>query len=90
MEFINIMGSKQVQKILIIKPSALGDIAQSLPALTSLRISFPDAEISWLVRKEFAPLLELADDITVHELAQALTGTVRLERRQLSPQAVSR
>jgi len=57
------MGSKQVQKILIIKPSALGDIAQSLPALASIRKSFPDAEISWLVRKEFAPLLEMVDDL---------------------------
>ena len=52
------MSSKKIQKILIIKPSALGDIALTLTALTSLRKSFPDAEISWLVRKEFAPLLE--------------------------------
>ncbi|MCF7954641.1 MAG: glycosyltransferase family 9 protein [Phycisphaerae bacterium] len=57
------MTSKNAQKILIIKPSALGDIAQSLPALASIRKSFPDAEISWLVRKEFAPLLEMAGDL---------------------------
>lgn len=40
------------------KPSALGDIVLALPALTALRESFPDAKISWLVRPEFAPLLE--------------------------------
>ncbi|MBW8017332.1 MAG: glycosyltransferase family 9 protein [Planctomycetes bacterium] len=57
------MSSKKVQKILIIKPSALGDIALTLTALTSLRKSFPDAEISWLVRKEFAPLLEMVTDL---------------------------
>jgi len=57
------MTSNKAQKILIIKPSALGDIAQSLPALASIRKSFPDAEISWLVRKEFAPLLEMAGDL---------------------------
>lgn len=57
------MASKKVHKILIIKPSALGDIALALPALASIRKSFPDAEISWLVRKEFAPLLEMAGDL---------------------------
>ncbi|MBN1972086.1 MAG: glycosyltransferase family 9 protein [Sedimentisphaerales bacterium] len=40
------------------KPSALGDIVLALPALAALRKSFPDAKISWLVRPEFAPLLE--------------------------------
>ncbi len=44
--------------ILILKPSALGDIVLALPALTALRKSFPGAKISWLVRPEFAPLLE--------------------------------
>jgi lipopolysaccharide heptosyltransferase I len=46
------------KNILIIKPSSLGDIVLALPALTALRKSFSDAEISWLVRPEFAPLLE--------------------------------
>jgi heptosyltransferase-1 len=44
--------------ILIMKPSALGDIVLALPALSTLRKSFPDAKISWLIRPEFAPLLE--------------------------------
>jgi len=47
-----------LKNILIIKPSSLGDIVLALPALAALRKSFPDAEISWLVRPEFAPLLE--------------------------------
>lgn len=55
------MASKTIKKILIIKPSALGDIAHALAALASVRKSFPDAHITWLVRKEFAPLLEMAD-----------------------------
>jgi len=46
------------KNILIIKPSSLGDIVLALPALSVLRRSFPDANISWLVRPEFAPLLE--------------------------------
>ncbi|MBN2183234.1 MAG: glycosyltransferase family 9 protein [Sedimentisphaerales bacterium] len=46
------------KNILIMKPSALGDIVLALPALAALRSSFPDAKISWLVRPEFSPLLE--------------------------------
>ncbi len=46
------------KNILIAKPSSLGDIVLALPALTALHRSFPDARISWLVRPEFAPLLE--------------------------------
>lgn len=50
--------SKALKNILIIKPSSLGDIVLALPAVATLRKSFPGAEISWLVRPEFAPLLE--------------------------------
>lgn len=47
-----------MKNILIAKPSSLGDIVLALPALTALHKSYPDAKISWLVRPEFAPLLE--------------------------------
>lgn len=47
-----------IQNILIIKPSALGDIVLALPALHALRTQFERAHITWLVRPEFAPLLE--------------------------------
>jgi lipopolysaccharide heptosyltransferase I len=50
--------SKSLKNILIIKPSSLGDIVLALPALTALHKSFSDARISWLIRPEFAPLLE--------------------------------
>lgn len=46
------------RNILIIKPSALGDIVQALPAVCSLTKSFSEARISWFVRPEFAPLIE--------------------------------
>jgi lipopolysaccharide heptosyltransferase I len=46
------------RNILVIKPSSLGDIVLALPALTALRKSFPDANISWFIRPDFAPLLE--------------------------------
>ncbi len=53
----------RLKNILIIKPSSLGDIVLVLPALSALRKSFPNAKISWLIRPEFAPLLENHPDL---------------------------
>ncbi|KAA0132035.1 glycosyltransferase family 9 protein [Gimesia chilikensis] len=48
----------EAQRICIIKPSALGDVVQTLPILPVLRERFPNARISWVVRDSFANLLE--------------------------------
>jgi lipopolysaccharide heptosyltransferase I len=45
-------------KILIIKPSALGDIVQALPVLTGLKRQWPNAEIDWIVNDTLQPLLD--------------------------------
>lgn len=45
------------EKILIVKPSSLGDIVLSLPFLNVLKKSFPSVEIHWIVAKEFEELL---------------------------------
>jgi heptosyltransferase I len=45
-------------KILIIKPSSMGDIVQALPVLTALREKHPESHIAWLVARPFAGLLE--------------------------------
>ena len=50
--------AENLKNILIIKPSSLGDIVQALPALSALRRTFPDATITWLIRPEFAKLIE--------------------------------
>jgi heptosyltransferase-1 len=50
--------TRKPHKILIIKPSSIGDIVHALPVLSALRKSFPDSYISWLIRTEFAPLLQ--------------------------------
>lgn len=46
------------RRILIIKPSSLGDIVHALPVLAALRAAFPRAHIDWLVSTSFVPLLE--------------------------------
>lgn len=45
-------------RILIIRPSALGDVCRTVPALASLRRAFPDARIDWLVQDAFAEAVE--------------------------------
>ncbi len=47
----------EYSRILIIKPSSLGDIVHALPTLSALRARFPKASISWLVKREWADLL---------------------------------
>jgi len=47
-----------VRRICVIKPSALGDVVQSLPLLPVLRERFPNASIPWVINHEFADLLE--------------------------------
>jgi len=45
-------------RILIIKPSSLGDVVHALPVLAALRQAYPGAHIAWLVSSRFAPLLD--------------------------------
>ncbi len=49
---------KAPAKLLIIKPSSLGDIVHSLPFLNVIRESFPRAEIHWVIAKGLEGLLE--------------------------------
>lgn len=49
---------KLPQKILIIKPSSLGDVVHSLPFLNAIKETFPFSEIHWLIAKGLEGLLE--------------------------------
>ncbi len=49
---------KSPAKLLIIKPSSLGDVVHSLPFLNVMRESFPRAEIHWVIAKGLEGLLE--------------------------------
>ena len=62
-------------KILILKPSSLGDVIQALPVLRLLKLHWPKAQIFWWVEAGLAPLLEGDPD---------LAGVVRFERKRWS------
>jgi lipopolysaccharide heptosyltransferase I len=63
------------QKILIIKPSSLGDVATTLPMLCDLRAALPNATIHWLVAPAFAALVQGHD---------ALNEVILFDRKQLA------
>ena len=44
--------------ILIIKPSSLGDVVHTLPAVAALKKFWPKSSIRWLVNPEWAPVLD--------------------------------
>jgi lipopolysaccharide heptosyltransferase II len=60
-------------KILILKPSSLGDVVQAMPVLRLLKLRWPDSRIHWWIDSALAPLLEGDPD---------LAGIVRFERRR--------
>jgi lipopolysaccharide heptosyltransferase I len=45
-------------RILIIKPSSLGDVVHALPAVNLIRRRFPDAHITWLINDSLASLFK--------------------------------
>ncbi len=45
------------ERILLIKPSALGDVVHTLPVVATLRRRYPDARLDWLVEEEAADLV---------------------------------
>jgi len=60
-------------KILILKPSSLGDVVQALPVLRLLKRHLGGSDIYWWIDSTLAPLLEGDPD---------LAGIVRFERRR--------
>jgi len=53
-----IAPNKLPRKILVIKPSSLGDVVHSLPFLSALRECFPLADIHWVIARGLEGLLE--------------------------------
>jgi lipopolysaccharide heptosyltransferase I len=73
-------------RILIIKPSSLGDVVHALPTVNCIRKQFPDAQISWLINDSLASLLKHCPIINEtipfprHDWARLPALTSRLRR----------
>lgn len=50
---------------MVIRFSALGDVAMTVPVIQALQRSHPETKITFLTRKAFVPVLEQIPDITV-------------------------
>lgn len=64
------MSQKIIKNILIARPDRIGDVILTTPALKVLRENYPNAKISFLVRKEIAPLIRLCpevDDVVLYD-----------------------
>lgn len=48
----------EFERILLIRPSALGDVCRTVPVLATLRAAYPTARIDWLVQDSFAAAIE--------------------------------
>jgi lipopolysaccharide heptosyltransferase I len=69
------LQSAEFSRILLIKPSALGDVVHTIPVLVKLRTRYPQAQIDWLITPENA-------DVVRHH--PALSNVVLFSRRDFS------
>jgi heptosyltransferase I len=51
------------RRILLIKPSSLGDIVHAMPTCAAIRRAYPKARLTWLVKREWAGLVERIDGV---------------------------
>lgn len=57
-------GGKAV-RVLVVKPSSLGDIVHTMPAVTELRAAIPGVEITWVVNDSLSALVALCPGIAI-------------------------
>ncbi len=58
------LTSRQFERILLVKPSALGDVVHTLPVLVKLRARYPEARIDWLITPENSDLVRHHPDLS--------------------------
>jgi len=58
------IATREFRRILLVKPSALGDVVHALPVLVKLRARYPDARIDWLITPENADLVRHHPDLS--------------------------
>jgi heptosyltransferase I len=73
-------------RILVIRLGSLGDVIHALPAVASLKHSYPKSHLSWIIKPQWATLLEgnpYVDEIIPYQrTAAGLSRTWRVLRKQ--------
>ena len=81
-------------KVLILKPSSLGDIIHAIPVLRLIKQQRPDWEVHWWIAKHFSPVLEMDRDInalhyfdrngwnSIKGVASGIKGVIRMRQEQ--------
>jgi len=54
---LDITSDRKIERVLIVRLSAMGDVIHTLPAVHALREAFPQAHIGWLIEERWAELL---------------------------------
>jgi lipopolysaccharide heptosyltransferase I len=52
-----------MQRLLVLRLSALGDVIHTIPAVVALRAAMPDADISWIVEGPYAELVGVVSGV---------------------------
>jgi len=52
-----LIPSRKVDRILVVRLSAMGDVIHTLPAVHALRDAFPHAHLGWIIEERWAELL---------------------------------
>jgi len=66
----------------VVRLSAMGDVIHALPAVASLKHSFPHSHVTWVIREGWMPLLEnnpFVDEVIPFE--RTLSGIIRTRRK---------
>ncbi len=53
----------QSARILLIKPSSLGDIVHAFPVVSAIKSHWPGSHITWVVKRQWAELVERAEGV---------------------------
>ncbi len=73
-------------RILVVRLSSMGDVIHALPAVASLKHSFPHSHVTWVIRSRWMPLLEnnpFVDEVIPFERSlSGIASTRRTLRKQ--------
>jgi heptosyltransferase-1 len=57
------LDNKRLSRVLIIKPSSLGDIIHALPVASAIKAAYPEARIDWVAGKGYEEILAGNPDV---------------------------